>query len=90
MVFYIIAAAEKEISGDGPNSAIKYKNEEEVIRKIKQTKSFTERNGSELHNIKASNYLNNFTLGRQNNVQDRLIRLIDAIKRSSSQTGRLT
>jgi hypothetical protein len=68
MVFYIIAAADKEVSGDGPNSAIKYKTEEEVIRKIKQSKSFSERNGSELHNIKASNILSNFTLGRQNYV----------------------
>ncbi len=68
MVFYVIAAAEKEISSDGPNSAIKYKSEEEVIRKIKHTKSFTERNGSELHNIKASKLKSNLTLGRQNNV----------------------
>jgi len=68
MVFYIIAAAEKEASDNGPNSAIKYKTEDEVIRKIKHTKSFTERNGSEVHNIKASKILHNLTLGRQNNV----------------------
>lgn len=53
MVFYIIAAAEKDSSQASPQGDLKYVDEQVVIRKITSTKTFTDNRGpSELHHVK--------------------------------------
>lgn len=57
MVFYIIAAAEKDVNTDLQNpTAIKYKPEQAVVAKIKTLRAFTEnRVGStEMHPLVVS------------------------------------
>jgi hypothetical protein len=55
MVFYIIAAAEKDNSQSGPSGDLKYIDEQVVVRKICGTKTFTDPRGpSELHAVKVS------------------------------------
>ena len=57
MVFYIIAAAEKDVNTDLQNpTAVKYKPEQAVVAKIKAMRAFTEQRvgSTEMHNIRVS------------------------------------
>ena len=51
MVFYIIAAAEKDNSGGKASQTIKYVPEATTVAKIKATKSFTTQQPSEMYPI---------------------------------------
>jgi hypothetical protein len=54
MVFYIIAAAEKDSSVVDPSGKINYKDEATVINKIKSSQAFQDRrtDSTQLHTLK--------------------------------------
>ena len=85
MVFYIIAAAEKDNSGPKDARQLKYKDEQEVARKITSLKAFTQaKDPSTLWPIKVSLAFVYVCAGGQDPIQDWESGSADAAERARS------
>ncbi len=76
MVFYIIAAAEKETMQDPENpTVVKYKTDEAVIHKIKQIRAFQDNRpgATELHRVKVSAQHQTMLIDRWTRPSSRLV-----------------